>query len=41
MLLAHIKSAFKYFGKYGWWFDKERKVMNERVLEEIENLGNA
>lgn len=35
MLLAHIKSAFKYFGKYGWWFDKERKVMNERVLEEI------
>ena len=37
MLLAHIKSAFRYFGKYGWWFDKERKEMNERVLREIEN----
>ena len=35
MLLAHIKSAFRYFGKYGWWFDRERKEMNERVLEEI------
>lgn len=35
MLLAHIKSAFRYFGKYGWWFDRERKEMNERVLREI------
>ncbi len=41
MLLAHIKSAFKYFGKYGWWFDRERKEMNERVLGEIGNLENA
>lgn len=35
MLLVHIKSAFKYFGKYGWFFDKERKEMNARVLREI------
>ena len=41
MLLAHIKSAFKYFGKYGWWFDRERKEMNERVLGEIGDLKNA
>ena len=35
MLIAHIKSAMRYFGKYGWWFDRERKEMNERVLREI------
>lgn len=35
MLLAHIRSAFKYFGKYGWWFDKERREMNRKVLREI------
>lgn len=36
MLIAHIKSAVRYFGKYGWWFDRERQAMNKRVLEEIE-----
>lgn len=35
MLLAHIRSAFRYFGKYGWWFDKERLEMNRKVLREI------
>lgn len=34
MLIAHIKSAMRYFGKYGWWFDRERREMNERVLRE-------
>ena len=36
MLIAHIKSAMRYFGKYGWWFDRERQAMNKRVLGEIE-----
>lgn len=36
MLFAHIRSAFRYFGKYGWWFDRERREMNRKVLREIE-----
>lgn len=35
MLLAHIKSAFRYFKKYGWWFDAERREMNKQILREI------
>ncbi len=35
MLICHIKSAFKYFGKYGWWFDGERREMNKKILREI------
>lgn len=37
MLLIHIKSAFHYFNKWGWIFDKERKVMNKKILDEIQN----
>jgi GT2 family glycosyltransferase len=36
MMIEHIKSAIKYFNKWGWFFDKERKKMNKRVLKEIE-----
>lgn len=36
MLLAHIKSAVRYFNKYGWLFDRERREMNKKVLREIE-----
>jgi len=35
MLIEHIKSAIKYFNKWGWFFDKERKKMNKQILEEI------
>lgn len=35
MLFMHISSACKYFNKYGWFFDKERKVMNSTILKEI------
>jgi hypothetical protein len=35
LLFAHIKSAFRYFNKYGWFFDRERKQMNKKILEEI------
>lgn len=36
-LLMHIKSAMLYFNKWGWFFDKERKEMNKKMLEEIKN----
>ena len=40
MLKIHIQSAIKYFNKFGWFFDKERKLMNKQILKEIENLCN-
>lgn len=35
MLLAHIRSAVRYFNKWGWMFDRERWEMNKRILGEI------
>ena len=35
MLWAHIKSAVRYFNKFGWFFDRERREMNRRILNEI------
>ena len=35
MMFEHIKSAIKYFNKWGWFFDKERKIMNKQILDEI------
>lgn len=35
MTIQHIKSACRYFNKYGWFFDKERKQMNRQILREI------
>lgn len=35
LLLIHIKSAIRYFNKFGWFFDSERKSMNEKILREI------
>lgn len=36
MLKLHVISAIKYFNKYGWFFDKERKNMNDIILKEIQ-----
>ena len=41
MLIAHIKSAIKYFNKFGWFFDKERCEMNIKILEEIKELNTV
>ncbi len=38
MLMHHIKSAIHYFNKWGWFFDKERKEMNKKILKEINAL---
>jgi hypothetical protein len=35
MLIQYIKSACKYFNKYGWVIDKERKIMNKSTLSEF------
>jgi len=32
MLFEHIKSAVKYFNKWGWVFDKERKRVNAETI---------
>lgn len=35
LLIAHIISAFKYFNKWGWFFDKERKIINKETLRNL------
>lgn len=35
LLLVHIKSTCKYFNKWGWIFDRERKRFNEETLKQI------
>lgn len=35
VLKYHILSAIKYFNKWGWAFDAERKKFNERILQDI------
>ena len=35
MTIQHIKSAIKYFNKWGWVFDKERKKMNRKILDKL------
>lgn len=34
LLKYHIKSLIKYFNKWGWFFDRERKYMNQKLLSE-------
>ncbi len=35
MLSLHIISAIKYFNKWGWIFDKERVIVNENTIKNI------
>ena len=37
MLYVHILSAIRYFNKWGWFFDVERKVVNARIIKSIKN----
>lgn len=32
LMMCHIQSVFKYFNKWGWIFDKERKIINKKML---------
>ncbi|MBC8618443.1 glycosyltransferase family 2 protein [Parabacteroides faecis] len=35
LLIIHIKSMICYFNKWGWFYDKERKFVNEKILNEL------
>jgi GT2 family glycosyltransferase len=37
LLFHNIQSAIKYFNKWGWFNDKERDLINERVLLKLQN----
>lgn len=34
-LLLHIASAFKYFNKWGWFHDRDRKLLNMKCISEL------
>lgn len=34
-LKIYVRSAFYYFNKWGWFFDKERKLLNEQTINKI------
>ena len=38
MMLEQSKSACKYFNKYGWFVDRERQEMNQKILLEITSV---
>ncbi|MDO4881234.1 MAG: glycosyltransferase family 2 protein [Capnocytophaga sp.] len=35
LLKAHIQSAIYYFNKYGWFFDKEKTIINRNTLKQL------
>ncbi len=35
LMLYHIQAAVYYFNKYGWFFDKERDIINKQVIDRI------
>jgi GT2 family glycosyltransferase len=35
MFFIHILNIIKYFNKWGWFFDKERREINKKVLREL------
>mgnify|MGYP000212234411 CR=1 FL=1 len=35
LLKYHINAAITYFNKWGWFFDKERKTINKKILEQF------
>ncbi|ULQ59885.1 hypothetical protein K7I13_00590 [Brucepastera parasyntrophica] len=35
MLKIHIINLIRYFNKWGWFFDKERRTINKNVLTQL------
>lgn len=35
MLLIHMMNIMRYFNKWGWFFDGERRLVNKKTLEQI------
>jgi GT2 family glycosyltransferase len=40
LLKYHVESAIKYFNKFGWFFDKEREIINKKILEKLKHVRN-
>ncbi len=40
LFMIFVKSAMKYFNKWGWFFDKEREQINNMALEQFEQHAN-
>lgn len=38
MLIMHVKSIVKYFNKWGWIFDKKRRLRNKECISKIHKL---
>lgn len=38
LLYFHIRSMIKYYNKWGWFFDKERKQINKKTLAQFNEL---
>jgi GT2 family glycosyltransferase len=39
LLSHHIRSALRYFGKWGWWRDPERTRVNRQALQAVERMA--
>lgn len=39
LLIEHIKSAFRYFRKFGWFIDHERSQINRKTLQNVSSLS--
>ncbi|MGC9150511.1 MAG: glycosyltransferase [Microbacter sp.] len=38
LLMIHIVNMIRYFNKWGWFFDKQRKKFNQETLQQINQL---
>ena len=38
LFLIHIINIILYFNKWGWFFDKERKLINRNITKQFEKL---
>lgn len=41
LLKIHLQSAIKYFNKWGWLLDSERRTWNDAVMERVQSLANS
>lgn len=40
LLYYHLDSAIKYFNKWGWFFDKERKEVNKKIVDKYWGISH-
>ena len=41
LLWVHIVNLCRYFNKWGWWYDPERRAFNRQVLSDIAHIENG